>query len=81
MVEKDLAHRHFLQKLYGFIDGFASIGGLLVGGAVALVATMGSGYLVLKGHDIAGAFMGTGTLVSLVGIFIYGTRHKNPETK
>lgn len=77
LVEDNLKHNFFMEKLYGFFDGLASLGGLLMGGVIAIGTIVGSGYLVLQGHDAAGSILGTGTLTALVSVFIYGTRHKN----
>ncbi len=77
MAEKDLSHQHFMQKLYGFMDGFTAIGGLIIGAIVAMTSLLGSGYLILQNHDIAGTVLGTGALSSLVGVFVYGTKYNN----
>ncbi len=74
MAEDDLNHIHSMQKSQMIIEAIATIGGLIIGGAIAIVSLVGSGYLILQGHDAAGALLGTGALTSLVGIFVYGRR-------
>ncbi len=76
MAEDDLAHIHKMKQQQASIEKIATIGGLLTGWSIAMVALIGSGYLILNGHDIAGAVLGTGSLASLVGIFVYGRKSK-----
>lgn len=76
MAEDDLAHIHKMKQQQASIEKIATIGGLLTGWSIAMVALLGSGYLILNGHDIAGAMLGTGSLASLVGIFVYGRKSK-----
>jgi len=77
MVEDDLMHRHYVQKKQTNIEAFAVVIGLIAGTIIALVALIGSGYLIIKGHDTVGAILGTGSLGSLVSVFIYGKITKN----
>lgn len=77
MAEDDLSHIHSIQKSQMTIEAIATIGGLIIGGIIAITALVGSGYLIIKGHDVAGALLGTGTLSSLVGIFVYGRKSQN----
>lgn len=80
MAEDDLAHVHSMQKKQLSLETFAVVSGLITGALIALVALLGSGYLIMEGHDIAGAILGSGSLASLVGVFVYGrksqTNHK-----
>ncbi|MDN5077627.1 DUF2335 domain-containing protein [Aliarcobacter butzleri] len=77
MAEDDLAHAHSMQRKQLNIELFAVVAGLIVGATIALVALIGSGYLIMQGHDIAGAILGGGSLASLVGVFIYGRNLQN----
>ena len=77
MAEDDLSHVHSIQKSQMTIEAIATIGGLIIGGIIAITALVGSGYLIIKEHDVAGALLGTGTLSSLVGIFVYGRKSQN----
>lgn len=82
MAEDDLAHIHLIQKKQINIEAFAVISGLIVAAIISLVAIIGSGYLIMQGHDIAGAILGSGSLASLVSVFIYGKKSQNsPRTK
>lgn len=76
MAEDDLAHIHKMKQQQASIEKIATIGGLFTGWSIAIVALVGSGYLILNGHDIAGAVLGTGSLASLVGVFVYGRKSK-----
>jgi len=77
MAEDDLKHTHFIQKGYYWLDAITSIAGLTIGGLVACGGIVGGIYLVIHDKEVAGISLVTGILISLVGIFIYGTRHKN----
>lgn len=76
MAEDDLKHTHFIQKGYYWLDAITSIAGLTIGGLVACGGIVGGIYLVI--HDKEGRnIFSYRNFISLVGIFIYGTRHKN----
>lgn len=53
--------------------------GLWAGLAVALVSIIGGGGLILAGHDTAGTAIATATVVSLAGVFVYGSRSRKQE--
>ena len=77
MSEDDLKHIHNIQKTQISIERIAVIGGLIAAWTISIIALLGSGYLVLKGHDVSGSILGTGSLTSLVGVFIYGRKVQN----
>lgn len=81
MTEDDLKHIHTIQNSQMSIEKIATIGGLIAGWTIAIIALVGSGYLILENHDIAGTVLGTGTLTTLVGVFVYGRKSQNNHNK
>ncbi len=81
MTEDDLKHIHTIQNSQMSIEKIATIGGLIAGWTIAIIALVGSGYLILENHDIAGTVLGTGTLTTLVGVFVYGRKSQNNPNK
>ncbi len=81
MTEDDLKHIHTIQTSQMLIEKIATIGGLIAGWSIAVIALVGSGYLILENHDIAGTVLGTGTLTTLVGVFVYGRKSQNNSHK
>lgn len=77
MTEDDLKHIHNIQNSQISIEKIATIGGLIAGWTIAVIALLGSGYLIIENHDIAGTVLGTGTLTTLVGVFVYGRKSQN----
>lgn len=74
MAEDDLAHIHSIQKSQVLMENIATIGGLITGWSIAVISLVGSGYLIMNGHDIAGSILGGTSLASLVGVFVYGRK-------
>ena len=79
MVEKQGDHRRGMEKKNIGGDLIKSYFGLVAGLIVAL-AMIGAGtYVIVKGHDWAGATMIGTVMVSLVSVFVYGTRSRRDE--
>ncbi|MBI5885617.1 MAG: DUF2335 domain-containing protein [Deltaproteobacteria bacterium] len=78
MAEKEQGHRHSIQKQE--VDGVFGLQrwGQLFGFLIAMVAFIVGGILVYLGHDWVGGILMGGTVVSLVTVFVIGTRRK-PE--
>ncbi len=53
--------------------------GLIFAFIIAIFGIGGGIFLAMKGHDTAGMALFGGTLVSLVGVFIYGSRQRRLE--
>ena len=79
MVENQSNHRQGLENRALSIEGRNSLFGLITGGFIGVVGLCIAGFCVYAGHDKAGMALGGGTLVSLVGPFIYGTRQRRIE--
>jgi len=79
MAEKQSEHRRNLEtKALNGNSNRASAG---LGFAFVLsAATLASSvYVILQGHDVAGGALFSGTLVSLVGSFVYGSNQQRKE--
>ncbi len=47
--------------------------------AVITSSILASAYVIVHGYDVAGTILGGGTLVGLVGTFVYGTNSRRHE--
>ena len=83
MAEEQSTHRRTLEYKVVTSDGRRASWGLVFAFIIAMGALTSSFYLVMGGHDTAGAAMFGGTLLSVVSTFIYGSsqRRKERETK
>ncbi|MEK7157651.1 MAG: DUF2335 domain-containing protein [Patescibacteria group bacterium] len=83
MAEEQSAHRKELEKKVIDSDITRSKWGQILGFVIAIAGLGVSAIVVVYGNAIAGGFIGVGTLASLVGVFMYGskTRSKERETK
>lgn len=79
LVENQSNHRQGLENKALSIEGRNSLLGIITGGFIGIVGLCVAGFCVYAGHDKAGMALGGGTLVSLVGPFIYGTRQRRIE--
>jgi hypothetical protein len=57
--------------------------GVIIGGIIAVTAILTGGVVAALGSQWAGATIATAAVISLVGVFVYGTdsRRKERETK
>lgn len=78
MAEKEQGHRHSVEE--NGLGGFLGLQkrGQIYGFIIAIVAFIIGGILVYLGHDWVGGLLMGGTVVSLVTVFVIGSR-KNPE--
>ncbi|MDO9532998.1 MAG: DUF2335 domain-containing protein [Deltaproteobacteria bacterium] len=79
LVENQSNHRQGLENKALSMESRNSLLGVLVGGFIGIVGISIAGFCVYTGHDQAGMALGGGTLVALVGPFIYGTRERRIE--
>ncbi len=79
MAEQQSTHRMFLERTVVVSDSRRANQGLWVGGFIALLFLIGSVFLIYNNHDWAGGTLGTASLASLVGVFIYGTERRRSE--
>jgi uncharacterized membrane protein len=79
LVENQSNHRQGLENKALCLESRNSLFGLITGGFIGIIGLCIAGFCVYTGHDKAGMALGGGTLVSLVGPFIYGTRQRRIE--
>ncbi|ACK67406.1 hypothetical protein PCC8801_3438 [Rippkaea orientalis PCC 8801] len=81
LVKKQAEHRMELEKLVILGDGKRSWVGLVLGFLIVCFFLGCSTFLIIQGHDTAGSVLGTTSLVSLAGVFVYGTQSRVQERK
>ena len=83
MAERQSSHRHMLEERVVKSDTRRAWAGLICAFLVAILALGASTYLIINGHDWAGASLFGGSLASIVLAFIKGTdsRRKEREEK
>jgi uncharacterized membrane protein len=79
MVQKQSQHRIKMEETVIVGDSKRSWLGLILGFIIAMTSIGSSTYLILQGHDIAGGIIGSGTLATLVGTFVYGSNKRSEE--
>jgi uncharacterized membrane protein len=79
MVEQQAVHRHYLERTALEADIKRSNMGLWSGFTIAIVGLLAAVGLAMTGHSIVGGLIGTVDLVSLAGIFVYGSLLRRNE--
>ncbi|MFA4890031.1 MAG: DUF2335 domain-containing protein [Candidatus Paceibacterota bacterium] len=79
MAENQSAHRQELEKKVINSDISNSKLGLFFGFAIGLVGIISGTFLVYSGHTPTGFVISFGTIASLVGVFVYGSRGRRRE--
>ena len=79
MAEGQFAHRTELEKKVIDSDIARSKLGQILGFIIAIVGLICSVIISIYGNQIAGAILGVGTLASLVGVFMYGSKVRKEE--
>jgi uncharacterized membrane protein len=79
MAEEQSAHRKELEKRVIESDISRSKWGQILGFAIAIVGLIVSALVAIYGNAIAGSIIGVGTLASLVGVFMYGSKTRSKE--
>ncbi len=81
MAEKQNEHRMELEAKVVFADIVRSYLGVGAGLVVAVLFGVLAYLLIDGGHEAAGISLGTGTLASIVGTFVYGTISRRRERR
>ncbi len=76
LAEKQAAHRQEMEKGTLSIESRNSKWGLFFGYSIAIIGLVIGGYLVLPGHDAAGAAIAGIPLTYLVAVFVTGYRER-----
>ena len=79
MAERQAEHRQQLETFALHAEDRRSWGGLIVGGIVALGFLAAATTLGLKGEPVLGGVLGSSTLATIVGTFVYGTESRRRE--
>ena len=79
MAESQQGHREALEVVAINHNARRSVAALIVGGGVALAALAVAGILAFQGYPWFGIVAVLGTIVSLAGVFVYGTRSQRKE--
>jgi len=79
MAEEQSAHRKELEKKVIESDISRSKWGQILGFVIAIVGLAVSALVAIYGSAVAGGIIGVGTLASLVGVFMYGSKTRSKE--
>lgn len=79
MAEEQSSHRRGLEKGVIESDIIRSKWGQILGFIIAIVGLVVSALISVYGNAIAGGIIGVGTLASLVGVFMYGSKTRSIE--
>jgi len=79
MAENQAAHRQALELRAVKTRSRDSFLGLICGCLIGLAGIGGGVYCIANGHAVGGSILGGSTLVSLVGVFVHGSREKRLE--
>lgn len=86
MAESEMAHRHEMERKG--LDASIEMGrkgylerriGQIFGLIVGLMVILSGAYCIIKGHPVAGGFIGGGGVVGLVSAFIYGRKTESDK--
>jgi len=79
MAEEQSAHRKDLEQKVISSDIARSKWGQILGFIIAIAGLIVSAVVAIFGSAIAGGIIGVGTLASLVGVFMYGSKTRSKE--
>ena len=79
MAEEQSSHRRNLENMVIDSDIKRSKWGQVLGFILSLIGLVVAGFVSVYGNPIAGSVIGVGTLGSLVGIFMYGSKTRSRE--
>lgn len=79
LVEKQSAHRQYLERKVIESDIFNSKLGLFFGFVIGMTSVIAGTYCILEGHNWSGAVIGGTGLSGLVSVFVYGTHVKRKD--
>ena len=77
--EGQFVHRTELERKLIESDIVRSKWGQILGFIIAIVGLLGTVVVSIFGSGVVGAVIGVGTLASLVGVFMYGSKTRSEE--
>lgn len=77
--DRQAIHRQELEKTVIGGDSARAWWGLAAGFVIAMSCVIGGVWLIQLGHDAAGVSIATVPVVSLAGVFVYGTASRRAE--
>ena len=77
MAEGEAVHRRSMEKRIVSFDATEHLMGLVFGLIVALAGIVGGVWCIISGMATAGSILAGGTILSLVSVFVYGSRAKS----
>ena len=81
MAEKQQEHRQQLERRVIFANTRSQTYGLVAGFVIAMTAICGGIWLIAHGKDASGITAILGSLVALVGVFVYGRKKQHQDLK
>lgn len=79
MAERQASHRQQLETVVVKSGARDSLCGLIFGLIIGITGIVAGAIIIAKGYQVAGSFLGTGSIASLVGVFVYGSRQRRKE--
>lgn len=79
MAEEQASHRQYIEKLAIGSDANNSKMGIWAGTLISLGIMILSGIIAFMGYPTVGASLVGGNIISIAGIFIYGTKSRRRE--
>lgn len=79
MAERQSQHRQTKELKQVNAESRDSLLGIISAFIISIITIISGVYVIMNGHAVSGTILGTTGLVSLVSVFIYGTRNKQIE--
>lgn len=79
MAERQAAHRQQLEVVAVKSGAKDSFFGLIFGFLIGITGIISGTIIVMSGFQVAGSVLGTGSIASLVAVFVYGSRQRRKE--
>jgi uncharacterized membrane protein len=76
---KQSDHRMELEKIAVKQGSRDSLCGIIAAFILAAISIAGGTYIAINGYPLSGTFLGGGSMVTLAGVFVYGTRQRSKE--
>ncbi len=81
MAEREQEHRHAVERSMVRIYARNTMGGLIAGTLIGLVAIVGGAYGMVQGADLGGAGVALGGLAALAGVYVVGKKSEERQNQ